>query len=418
MNGASKPEHVAVVGAGMVGLSTAWFLQEHGVGVTVLDRTGTAAEASWGNAGLLAPAFTLPLPEPALLRSGLASLFDRSSPVSVPLAPDRRLWAFMAAFARNCAPDRWKRAMAVFDEVNRVSLEAYDRLAESGIGAPVKSADPLLVACTCADDRRHVVEEFAAVRRAGGEVSYDLATGDELRALEPSLSANVHTGLRVHGQRFLNPPEFVHALAGAVRARGGRIVDGFDVTAVRDLGSSGVALAAASGRELRADATVLASGVRLESLARPFGVRTRVQAGRGYSFSVRPRDMPTRPVYFPAQRVACNPLGDRFRITGMMEFRSPDAPLNPQRISTIVESVRPLMSGVDFAAREEEWVGSRPCTPDGLPLIGASSSPRVHIAGGHGMWGIVLGPLTGRLLAESMATGRSPALLRRFDPLR
>ncbi|KIH99534.1 amino acid dehydrogenase [Streptomonospora alba] len=418
MSTGPKPEHAVVVGAGTVGLSTAWFLQERGVRVTVVDRSGTAAGASWGNAGLLAPAFTLPLPEPAVLRSGAASLLDRSSPVAVPLTGGRQLWPFLAAFARNCTPARWRRAMAVFNELNRLSLNAYDRLTDGGVAAPVKHADPFIVACASHTERKHVVDELAAVRATGGEVSYDLATGDELRALEPALSAGVRTGLRVHGQRFVNPPEFAHALAGAVRARGGDIVDGFDVTRVLDLGASGVDLVSTDGRRLRADAAVLAGGVRVGSLARPFGVRTRVQAGRGYSFSVHPREMPTHPLYFPARKVACNPLGDRFRITGMMEFRPEDAPLNPRRIHTIVDSVRPMLSGVDFDARHEEWVGSRPCTPDGLPLIGATSSPRVHVAGGHGMWGIVLGPLTGRLLAESMTTGRTPDLMRHFDPLR
>ena len=102
----------------------------------------------------------------------------------------------------------------------------------------------------------------------------------------------------------------------------------------------------------------------------------------------------------------------------MMELRRPDAALDRRRIRAIVESVRPLLRGVDLDARAEEWVGSRPVTVDGLPLIGATSSPRVFVAGGHGMWGITLGPATGRLLAEQVVTGRMPEVLRPFDPLR
>jgi D-amino-acid dehydrogenase len=102
----------------------------------------------------------------------------------------------------------------------------------------------------------------------------------------------------------------------------------------------------------------------------------------------------------------------------MMEFRRPEAPLDPRRIRAIVEAARPLLRGADLDGRTEEWVGSRPCTPDGLPLNGATASPRVFAAGGHGMWGITLGPLTGKLLAEQMVTGRRPAELAPFDPLR
>ncbi|MEE2035454.1 NAD(P)/FAD-dependent oxidoreductase, partial [Rhodococcus chondri] len=162
---------------------------------------------------------------------------------------------------------------------------------------------------------------------------------------------------------------------------------------------------------------VVATGAWLNALAHPFRVRTRVQAGRGYSFSVRPDELPKNPVYFPVQRVACTPLHDRFRIAGMMEFRSPDAPLDPRRVQAIVDAARPLLRGVEWEARTEEWVGSRPCTADGLPLIGGTRSPRVFVAGGHGMWGVALGPLTGRLLAEAM-TGKPDPVLQHFDPLR
>src|SRR5690606_41409147 len=103
---------------------------------------------------------------------------------------------------------------------------------------------------------------------------------------------------------------------------------------------------------------------------------------------------------------------------GMRGFRSPGAPLAPRRVEAIVEAAGPLLRGADLAARTDEWVGSRPCTRDGLPLIGATRSPRVFAAGGHGMWGITLGPATGRLLAEQIVTGGRPAELRPCDPLR
>ncbi len=147
-------------------------------------------------------------------------------------------------------------------------------------------------------------------------------------------------------------------------------------------------------------------------------MRQVVQAGRGYSFSVKVDDLPAGPVYLPAARVACTPIGDRLRVAGMMEFRRPEEALDQRRIQAIVEAARPLLRGVDLDDRTDEWVGSRPCTVDGLPLIGATRSPRVHVAGGHSMWGITLGPVTGKLLAEQIMTGTTPAELAPFDPLR
>ena len=116
--------------------------------------------------------------------------------------------------------------------------------------------------------------------------------------------------------------------------------------------------------------------------------------------------------------MACTPLGGRLRVAGMMEFRRPGDPLDPRRITAIVDAVRPFLSGADLDDRRNEWVGSRPCTPDGLRLIGATAAPRVFVAGGHGMWGVALGPLTGKMLAASMTGDSTPTVMRRFDPLR
>ena len=414
----AAPDHVVVVGAGIVGLSTAWFLQQRGVRVTVLDRHGVAADSSWGNAGWLAPALTLPLPEPAVLRYGVKAMLSPSSPVYVPFTTNPQLLRFLAAFARHCTPARWQAAMAVYAEVNRRSLGAYDDLADGGVAEQTQLADPFLAAFASTQDREAMITEFRHVAEAGGEVEYELLDRNAIHSLEPALGEGVNAGLRLRNQRFINPPRFVGSLADAVRARGGKILDGCAVTEIRDLGSAGVELLTATGESHRADATVLATGARLGALARPFGVRTLVQAGRGYSFSVQPDAVPKNPVYFPTQRVACTPLGDRFRVAGMMEFRSPDAPLDRRRVQAIVDATRPMLTGVDWTARSEEWVGSRPCTADGLPLVGATRSPRVHIAGGHGMWGVALGPLTGRMLADSMTGGAVPDVLRHFDPLR
>jgi D-amino-acid dehydrogenase len=102
----------------------------------------------------------------------------------------------------------------------------------------------------------------------------------------------------------------------------------------------------------------------------------------------------------------------------MMEFRRHGSPLDPRRITAIVDAVRPFLAGVDLDDRQDEWVGSRPCTADGLPLIGATASARVFVAGGHGMWGIALGPITGQLLAQTVLKGEAPPELAPFDPLR
>ncbi|MDG3010524.1 FAD-dependent oxidoreductase [Rhodococcus sp. D2-41] len=413
------PEHVVIVGAGMEGLATAWHLQEHGVAVSVVDRVGVAADSSWGNAGWLTPALTLPLPDPAVLSEGLRALVRSSSPLYVPPSADPRLLRFLAGFARHCTPGRWRAAMRVFVEVNRLALGAYDELAAGGVREHARLADPFLAAFATEAERDVLAAELRTVAELGGEVEFELMDADRLRTIEPALGDGVGAGLTLRNQRFLDPPRFMAALAEAVRRRGGEIVEGFEVSAVRDDGDGrGVELTSTAGGYRRGDQVVLATGARLNTLARPFGVRVPVQAGRGYSFSVQPDHPPKNPIYLAAQRVACTPLAGRLRVAGMMEFRRPDAPADPRRIRAVVDAARPMLTGIDWEQRQEEWVGSRPCTPDGLPLIGVTRSPRVHVAGGHGMWGIALGPLTGRLLAAAITGDRVPEVMQHFDPLR
>ncbi len=415
------PERVAVVGAGMVGLSTAWFLQEHGVDVTVHDREHVAAGSSWGNAGWLTPAMTAPMPEPAVLRYGIRAVLSPASPVYVPLRPDPHLLRFLAGFVRHSTARRWGTGLRAYAPINRGSLAAFDELAAGGVDARTQPADPFLACFRTPSEHAPLLHELEQIRASGQDVGYDVLTGPEARAAEPALSTEIGAAVRLHDQRYINPPAFLAALADAVRARGGRIVEGSTVTGVQDE-AGGVVVSSGPRAGERYDAVVLANGAWLSGLARRFGVRQPVQAGRGYSFSVSGDRLPRAPVYFPAQRVACTPMstpaGGRLRVAGMMELRAPGAALDPRRIDAIVEALRPLVRGVDLDDRREEWVGSRPCTADGLPLVGATRSPRVFVAGGHAMAGILLGPVTGKLLAHGIVTGTTPPELVPFDPLR
>jgi D-amino-acid dehydrogenase len=410
------PRRVGIVGAGMVGLATAWYLQERGIDVTVHDRVGVAAGSSWGNAGWLTPGITTPLPEPAVLRYGVRAVLSPSSPVYVPPTANPRLLRFLTGFLAHSTSARWRQAMAAYVPMNRRAFEAFDELEDAGV-ASTQHAKSFLAAYRREEERSTLLEEFEHINAAGQDIEFEVLSGAEAREVEPALSDAVGAAIRLHGQRFIDPGAYVEALGEAFRERGGHIMTNLDVTDVREE-ADGVRLVTSMGSTERYDAVVLATGSWLGRLGRRFGIRTVVQAGRGYSFSVPIEHLPSGPVYFPVQRVACTPLGDRLRVAGMMEFRAPDAPLDRRRVNAIANAARPLLRGADLDDRRDEWVGARPCTPDGLPLIGKTRSERVFAAGGHGMWGMTLGPLTGKLLAEQVATGRRPLELAPFSPVR
>ncbi|MDQ2851244.1 MAG: FAD-dependent oxidoreductase [Actinomycetota bacterium] len=412
--------HVVVVGAGMVGLSTAWYLQEQGVRVTVVERSGIAAGSSWGNAGWISPGLCVPLSEPGVLKYGAKALLDPKSPLYIHFKADPQLVKFLLGFARRCTPGQWRATMAKFVPVNAQAIEAYAHLEANGVSARMKEA-PIMAAFRKAEDAAALEHEIAQIREVGLDLQADEVDGATLRAQLPIVSPDVEKAIRLGGQRYIDPGAYVESLADAVRERGGEVRIGANVHALRH-GPHGVTVEMMSGEPVSGDAVVIATGAWLPQLAKSCGVRTAMQAGRGYSFSLgvtEPSASPVAcPVYFPYERMACTPYGDRLRVGGTMEFADADAPLSMARVDGIMHSGRPLLSGVDWDDPQDLWVGSRPVTVDGMPLVGATKVPRVFVNGGHGMWGITLGPLTARLLARQMVTGQVPSELVPFAPTR
>lgn len=259
------------------------------------------------------------------------------------------------------------------------------------------------------------------IRGAGLDLETVETDPDDLRRAVPVVSERVSRAVSIRGQRFINPGEYVQAIADAVVAGGGHVVAGANVRAFQHV-REGIRVDLTAGEPLTADAVVVANGSWLPELTSGFGITVPVRAGRGYSFKLPITDPAARPVahpiYFPYERIACTPLDDGLRVGGTMEFCGSDDPLHVGRADAIARTGRRLLTGVDWQGREDLWCGNRPVPLDGLPLIGATRVPGIYVNGGHGMWGMTLGPLTGQLLAEQIVTGDVAPQLRPLDPLR
>jgi D-amino-acid dehydrogenase len=259
--------------------------------------------------------------------------------------------------------------------------------------------------------------ELGLIEEVGQHLDVTELTGDAAREKVAQIGERVGLVVQINGQRYLDPGDFVSSLADSVVARGGSVRSGFTVRALRH-GAHGVTVDGSPDESELADAVVVATGAWLKELAGPFGVRMPVHAGRGYSFSVDTGENVANPIYLPSARVACTPYRGGMRVGGTMEFRSVDHPLVQSRFDALVKSARPWLRGVEWSTIRDVWVGSRPVSADGMPLIGATGSPRVFVAGGHGMWGMTLGPVCAKLLAAQVVTGVAPPALAAFNPLR
>ncbi len=412
-----SPKHVVVIGAGIVGLSVAWFLQDYGVKVTVLDQKAVAAGSSWGNAGWISPGLTTPLPEPSVLRYGLKSLVRPEAPLYVPLSWDPSLARFLTKFAMHCTLKQCRRAMESFIPINNEATQAYDVLCAADSSLEIHEA-PILAAFENSNQATDLLHELEMINQAGQIVETETLSGKELRESVALLSNKVTFGIRIKGQRYIDPAAFTNKLAASVVARGGVIALDKKVLSLSTV-RNGVIFNTSDQTQITADAGVLCTGAWIHQLAGTLGVKMPVRAGRGYSFVIATQETVPHPVYFPVQRVACTPAGiNALRVAGTMEFRDPDFPLDQSRINAIIRSAKPLLNNVDYNLRTSDWVGSRPVSADGMPLIGATKVRGIYVAGGHGMWGVTLGPATGRLLADQIVKGETPPQIRPFDPTR
>lgn len=359
------------------------------------------------------PGKTIPLSHPSLWGYGPKALLDPGAALHVPARVDPTLWSFFARFMAHATTKSWDRTMAALTPIDKLALEGFDELTDGGIESWTRRS-PFVVGFENEKQSEGFLGEVAGAVRHGQDVPFEPL--ENPRELAPMLSENVKVAYRLEGQRYFEPGAFMEALRQAFVQRGGTLRTGVEVTDVNSTRTPSVTLS--TGEHLTAGTVVIATGAWLPRLAAPLGVKVKVQAGRGYSFSVATDQPAEHPVYLPHARMACTPYQGRFRIAGTMEFKHADEPFDPGRITAIVNEARKLMTGVDLDARQDEWVGSRPVTPDGLPLIGATQVPNVYVAGGHGMWGMVLGPITGRLLADQITTGAIHPAITPFDPLR
>ncbi len=392
----SSPD-ITVVGGGAVGMSCALTLAERGASVTVLERLGrTGAGCSHENAGIVGVAHVEPLASLGSLKLGMRSMMSRKGPLSI--SPNPSVVPWTASFLRACSPRREARSATALHALACDSLELHAELGESNeVGY---TANGFL----------SVYESeasLAAGMKAIGEMTIRAELLDTDQALEvcPQLAIRPSGAVFTPDDAHVDPALFVAALTDRAIAAGVKVRTGVEVISIRRDRGRCASLLTSEG-ELTVGEVVIASGAWAPELLPGMPV----QGGKGYhlDYPAAPGDC-TMPTWVLSDRVVATPFADRLRITGMLQVSGTDMAVDQPRLDLLAQQAGRLFRGVAERSPVAAWRGLRPLSPDGMPMIGRlPSSPNLILAAGHGMWGLQLAPVTGKLIGEILS-GETPS---------
>lgn len=401
---------VIVLGAGVIGVTTAWYLAEAGHEVVVIDRReGPALETSFANAGEVSPGYSTPWAGPGMPVKAVKWLLMRHGPLVLRPKLDPAMWRWLLAMLRNCTAERYaanKARMVPIAEYSRDCLRALR--AETGIAYDERSLGTLQLFRT-QKQLDSVGEDIAVLKEYG--VAHELLDPQGCVGAEPALAAvreKFVGGLRLPGDETGDCQMFTRQLAALCAERGVTFRFG---TGIRWLDVSGGRISGVetSAGTMTADAYVVALGSYSPLLLRPAGVSVPVYPVKGYSMTIpieNPEAAPVSTVMDESYKIAITRLGDRIRVGGTAEICGYDLRLHASRRATLEHSVGDLFPGGGTMANASFWCGLRPMTPDGPPIIGAARYPNLYLNTGHGTLGWTMACGSGRMLAD-LISGRT-----------
>lgn len=400
-------KHITIIGAGIVGISTASYLRRNGHAVTVVDMRAPGEYCSFGNAGILSPGSCVPQALPGVLAKVPGYLADPLGPLAI--RPGHFLRA-LPWFMRLAAASRMARVAQIADALRpllRQTFEAYAPLVQhAGVSDMIRQTGYVVAYATRAALLRDALPW--KLRRDRGVLMEEL-DGAGIRAKVPQLGGGFEAGLYLPEQGFVtNPERLTKSLAAQFQKDGGKILQRrvLDI----DVSPEGPRALVTDAGNMALETLVICAGSHSHEFTAKFGDRVPLEAERGYHVTYSdPRYTLPMPVFLPQQKVFVTPMEMGLRIAGQSEFAGNDADPNYARADVLSKQMQTFFPGIS-SVDATKWMGRRPSIPDSLPVIGpASKVPNVWYAFGHGHVGLCGGAPTGRALADLIG-GRTPSV--------
>jgi len=401
-----QQEDVVVIGGGVIGVCAAYYLLGEGREVTILERDDICSGSSYGNSGLIVPTHIVPLAAPGVIGTALKWMLSPESPFYIKPRLDPALASWLWRFRAACNERKTKTSIPVMRDLGKAGAALCDELVrQEGLECDYQRNGHLMLYKTehGLQDGFHearLLEEHGFTNRT--------LTPSEVTEMEPSVRPDIAGAVYCGDDANLDPASFVRQLATRFQEKGGIIQTGTEVLGFDTSGGEIVSVKTSRG-EHRPRQVVLAAGAWSPSLARDLGLKLAVQPAKGYSVTFEsPATLPSLPVRLGEAKVGVTPIGQMKRFAGTLELSGLNLTIDSRRVGAIVRAVGDYLTSEVERVSGDVWCGMRPCTPDGLPMIGPSGTvTNLIVATGHATLGMTHGPITGKLVAQ-LACGKTP----------
>ncbi|MEP2276953.1 MAG: FAD-dependent oxidoreductase [Reichenbachiella sp.] len=392
---------IAVVGSGMIGLCSAYYLNKQGYEVTVIDEGDGSNNCSYGNAGFFSPSHMVPLASPGIIAQGLKWMTNPESPFYIKPSLNVNLAKWSWQFFRASTKKRVESAVPILNQMLMESRTLIEEiLADTKIDAGFDNKG-LLMYCKS----QHVLDEEAEMAELGRKCgqNVDVLSSAQAEKINPGFEIDTVGAVHFKNDAWFTPNSFMNGFQDYLKKQGVKFYYKTKVTDAEKNQGHLKALITDKGK-IEADQFVVATGSWTAKFLKQLGIKILLQGGKGYSFEVKnPPVMPKTASILTEARVAVTPMQHGLRFAGTMEVNGLDLSINPRRVLGIQKSIPDYFPQFNQESFQDvkPWAGLRPCSPDGMPYIGKTKIfDNLIVATGHAMLGISLGPITGQLVCE------------------
>ena len=408
-----------IIGGGIVGLCSAYFLQKEGHKVTVLDKSDITSGASFVNAGYITPSHIIPLASPGMISKGIKWMFNSSSPFYMQPRWDTDFFKWSWYFHKSSTKEKVDLAIPLIKDINIISRELFTSIKNSGdLGDFQLERKGLLMLYKTDKEGEHEMQVAKKASYLGLEVSS--LNKKELDTLQPNVTMNVKGAIHYECDGHTTPTEFMKKMLEYLK-RSGVIIKTNEEVIDLSTENGRIIKVTTNKNDYSPKEVVLAAGSWSDNLSKKMNIKLPIQAGKGYRINVpRPTGI-TIPAILMEAKVAVTPMAEYTRFAGTMEFSGINDVIRKQRVEAIANAATEFYPEIKISEAEklDAKSGLRPVSPDGLPYIGKSSSLKnLTVATGHAMMGWSLGPVTGKLVSEIISDKKTSMDINGFSPNR